>query len=146
MLDEISLESLRASLLALTPAQQLAVESIASGSTHQVAAEHAGVTRETVTRWPGHLPAFQAVGRYRAALLDDRLATARRIRGKALGSIEEALDAGEIDPIVVLKAVGAPSQLSQRTLGPCSTLRSAKLDELFLQCPCRPVMMLFWST
>ena len=116
MLDEISLESLRASLLALTPAQQLAVESIASGSTHQVAAEHAGVTRETVTRWLGHLPAFQAaLGRYRAALLDDQLATARRIRGKALSSIEEALDAGEIDPIVVLKAVGAPQGPTEST-------------------------------
>ena len=44
------LEALRSALLSLTPAQQLAVEALSTGATHQTAGDAAGVTRETVTR------------------------------------------------------------------------------------------------
>lgn len=100
------LDGLRAVLLELTPAQQLAVEALAGGGTQQKAAEAAGVTRETVTRWAGHLPAFRAtLNLFRTAIVTEQIDTARRIRGKALGAIETALDEGRIDPLAVLRVV-----------------------------------------
>ncbi len=100
------LDGLRAVLLELTPAQQLAVEALAGGGTQQKAAEAAGVTRETVTRWAGHLPAFRAtLNLYRTTIVTEQIDTARRIRGKALGAIETALDEGRIDPPALLRVV-----------------------------------------
>ncbi len=64
------------------------------------------MTRETVTRWSGHLPAFKAtLNLYRAALVTEQIDTARRIRGKALTAVETALDEGQIDPLAVLRVV-----------------------------------------
>jgi hypothetical protein len=100
------LKKLRRALLHLTPAQQVAAEALATGATQQAAAEAAGVTRETVTRWAGHVPAFKAtLNRYRHAIATDQIETARRVRGKALAAIEAALDNGEIDPLAVLRTV-----------------------------------------
>lgn len=106
MTNAADLDALRAILLELTPAQQAAVEALATGSTQQAAAEAAGVTRETVTRWAGHVPAFKAtLNLYRAALVTEQIDTARRIRGKALDAVERALDEDRIDPLAVLRAV-----------------------------------------
>lgn len=100
------LETLRAALLGLTPSQQIAIEALAVGVTHEVAAEKAGVTRETITRWAGHLPSFQAaLNLYRTTLVYEQIDTSRRIRGKALCAIETALDEGRIDPLAVLRVV-----------------------------------------
>ncbi len=100
------LNDLQRALLRLTAAQQVAVEALAGGATQQAAAEAAGVTRETVTRWAGHIPAFKAtLNLYRLTLVSEQIDTARRIRGKALNAIETALDAGEIDPLAVLRVV-----------------------------------------
>lgn len=100
------LEALRSALLSLTPAQQIAVEALSTGATHHIAAKKAGVTRETVTRWAGHLPAFQAtLNLYRATIIADQIDTARRIRGKALDAVESAVDNGTIDPLAVLRVI-----------------------------------------
>lgn len=99
---------LRAALVELTPAQAVAVEAIATGSTHAEAAEAAGVARETVTRWSNHHPGFQvALDRHRHAFAADAAGAALRIRGKALASIERHLDAHPDDYNAALKAVRA---------------------------------------
>ncbi len=107
------LDGLRAALLELTPAQQVAVEALAAGATHEEAGKAAGVTRETVTRWSGHVPAFKAtLNLYRATLVTEQIDTARRIRGKALSAVEIALDEGQIDPLAVLRVVSdAPASI-----------------------------------
>ena len=51
VLEAARFETLRAALVDLTPAQALAVDALAIGSTHAQAVEIAGVTRENVTRW-----------------------------------------------------------------------------------------------
>ena len=100
------LQDLRRALLELNPAQQVAVEALCSGSSQQTAAEAAGVSRETVTRWLGHLPAFKAtLNLYRATIASEQVDAARRIRGKALRLVEDALDHGDIDPLAVLRVV-----------------------------------------
>jgi hypothetical protein len=106
MATSTDLEDLRAALLGLTPAQQLAVEALAVGVTHEEAANKAGVTRETITRWAGHLPSFKAaLNLYRSTLVHEQIDTSRRIRGKALCAVETALDEGRIDPLAVLRVV-----------------------------------------
>lgn len=119
-----TLEELRASLLRLTTQQQIAVEALATGATHQEAADRSRVSRETVTKWTCNLPAFKAaLNRYRLALAWEQYDLARRVRGKALGAIETALDLGQIDPIAVLRVVGE----TRVPLG--STIAESILDE-----------------
>lgn len=123
MTSPTTLGALRGALLQLTASQQVAVEALAGGATQQAAADAAGVTRETVTRWAGHVPSFKAtLNLYRLTLVADQIDTARRIRGKALNAIESALDAGEIDPLAVLRAVAD----TPASIGP--TLPEAILD------------------
>jgi len=101
-----NLEALREALVSLTPTQQVAVEALIAGGTHQSAAEAAGVSRETVTRWAGHLPAFQAtLNLYRATIVRDQIDIARRIRGKALSAVEAGIDDGSVDPLAVLRVL-----------------------------------------
>ncbi len=110
-LEVTRLDALRAALVELTPAHALAVEALATGSTHAQAAEAAGVTRETVTRWVNHHPGFRAaLDRYRHALAEENAAAAGRIRGKALATVERHLDDGADLPtaLAVLRAVPAP--------------------------------------
>jgi len=117
------LDHLRSALLELTPAQQVAVEALAVGATQQATAEAVGVTRETVTRWAAHVPAFKAtLNLYRATIVTEQIDTARRVRGKALTAIEKALDQGKIDPLAVLRVVAD----SPASIGP--TIPEAVLD------------------
>jgi DNA-binding XRE family transcriptional regulator len=105
------LDDLRAALVDLTPAQALAVDALATGSTQSEAAEIAGVTRETVNRWVNHHPGFRAaLDRYRHALAEENATAAGRIRGKALAIVERHLDDGADLPtaLAVLRAVPAP--------------------------------------
>jgi len=104
---------LRTALLELTPGQQIAAETVASGATHAAAAEAAGVHRETVTRWAGHHPAFRAtLNLYRATLAAEQSDTARRIRGRALAILEAQLDTADVPTaLAVLRVVQAqPSE------------------------------------
>jgi hypothetical protein len=105
------LAHLRAALVSLTPAQAIAADALATGSTHEAAAELAGVTRETVTRWANHHPAFRAaLDSYRHALAAEQADTARRLRGKALAVVERRLDDDADLPtaLAVLRALPAP--------------------------------------
>jgi hypothetical protein len=119
-----TIEDLRLALVALTPAQQVAAEALAQGATQQAAADAANVARETVTRWAGHIPAFQAtLNLYRVTLATEQVDTARRIRGKALAKVEAGLDDGRIDPLAVLRVVG---EVAPAAIGP--TMPEAILD------------------
>lgn len=123
MSSDHELDRLRSALLTLSPAQQVAVEALSGGATQAVAAEAAGVTRETVTRWAGYLPAFRAsLNLFRATIITEQIDAARRIRGKALTAVEKALDKGEIDPLAVLRALGDATS----SVGP--TVPEALLD------------------
>ncbi len=105
-----NLSSLRDALVALTPAQQAAADTLAAGGTHREAADAAGVARETVTRWSGHLPAFRAaLNLYRSTSAAEQIDAVHRVRGKALAAIEAALDEGTIDPVPILRLLAAPS-------------------------------------
>lgn len=105
-------DPIRAALLTLTPAQQTAAETLATGGTHAEAAEAAAVARETVTRWAGHHPAFRAaLALYRSTLATEQADRARRIRAKALDAVEAGLKSGSIDPLAVLRTVQAASEL-----------------------------------
>lgn len=119
-----TVEDLRLALVSLTPAQQVAAEALAHGATQQAAADAAHVTRETVTRWAGHVPAFQAtLNLYRMTLATEQIDAARRIRGKALAKVEAGLDDGNIDPLAVLRVVG---EVAPAAIG--STMPEAILD------------------
>lgn len=104
------LDALRTALVELTPAQALAVDAIAAGSTHEDAAEAAGVTRETVNRWANHHPGFQsAVDRYRHVLADELAMAACRLRAKAIMVIDHHLEADDLSAaLTVLRAVQPP--------------------------------------
>jgi hypothetical protein len=85
------------SLHELTPAQVLAVAALASGQTHEKAAEAAGVHRVSVTRWANHHPAFQAeLNRLRAEAAAEVRAKVVRLTNLAIDIVEQALtDGGE---------------------------------------------------
>jgi hypothetical protein len=86
------------SLHRLTPAQVLAVTSLAGGATHQEAAEAAGVHRVTVTRWTKHHPEVIAeLNRIRADAAIEAHAQVVRVSRAALGVIEDAVRAGSVD-------------------------------------------------
>jgi hypothetical protein len=77
-------DRLRGALVTVTPRQQIAVELLASGSTHAAAAEAAGVTRERVTIWAGHHRGFRAaLDLCRVTLATEQTARMARIREKA---------------------------------------------------------------
>ena len=107
---DLDLNDLRTALIVLTPAQQSAVEALATGATRDDAADAAGVERETVSRWANHHPGFRtALNLYRSTLAMDQADLARRIRGKALDVIERHLDNADLAAaLAVLRAVPAP--------------------------------------
>jgi transposase-like protein len=107
------LDALRAALVKVTPRQQIAAEALAGGATHAVAAEAAGVARETVTKWAGHHHGFRAaLDLYRESLATEQTARMTRIREKALATIEKRLDdeaTSLTDAVTVLRVVPPPS-------------------------------------
>lgn len=132
------LEQLRAALLGLTPAQQVAVEALVGDATHAAAAEASGVTRETVTRWAGHLPAFRAtMNLCRAAIVAEQIDVARRIRGKAMAAVELALDKGQIDPLAVLRTLGDSTSSVGHTIP--EEILDAELNKTRLALPPMPL-------
>ncbi len=81
----------------LSPKQLHAVEVLTSGGSHTAAAQAAGVNRVTITRWANHHPAFVAeMNRGHLAALEDHRANVERVTGKAMGVIEQAIDAGDV--------------------------------------------------
>ena len=104
------LDAVRAALLSLTPAQQAAVEALATGATHREAADIAGVCRETVTGWVGHHPGVRAaLETVRVALATEQANKARAIRGRALAVVEAHLDGADLPmALAVLRAIPVP--------------------------------------
>lgn len=102
---------LRAALIELTPSQRSAIEALAAGATHADAAEVAGVARETVTRWSGHHPGFQAAqNMYAAAIALEQSDRIRQILGKALAVIDRELDDADLgQALAVIKAIPFPA-------------------------------------
>jgi hypothetical protein len=91
----------------LSPAQELALNALMAGSRVTDAAAAAGVNRSTLHRWMGE-PAFLAAhnGR-RLELAASASAKLLNLREKALGAVEQALDAGDARvAVAVLKGVG----------------------------------------
>lgn len=132
-------EQLRAALLDLAPAKAIAAEALATGSTHAAAADAAGVTRETVTRWAGHHPGFRAaLDLYRATLAAETAETARRLRRKALDAAEAALDAGTLDPLALLRAVPEPPTSVPSSPLTAAELLDAALNRTRVNLPPRP--------
>lgn len=114
MTQHSALTELRAALLHLSPAQQAAVEALAAGATHEDAAAAAGVARETVTRWVGHHCAVRAaLNLHRAVAAEEQLDRTLRIRAKALTAVEDALDAGTLEPLAVLRTIPPPPPQAQ---------------------------------
>lgn len=103
-------DSLRVALLTLSPKQRAALDALASGSTHAEAALGAGVTRETVTRWMNHHPAFRAAYAAQcAALAAEAVEQARAIRSKAAAVVLALLDGADLPTaLAALRAVGPP--------------------------------------
>jgi CRP-like cAMP-binding protein len=106
----------------LSQAQHVAIGSLMTGQTITDAAQAASVTRETVSRWLNHDPAFQAeLGRQRAALhtaVDDRL---RNLTGQALDTLESLMNGGSHDiKFKVALAVLSMADGTRRRIGPTS--------------------------
>lgn len=109
-------EAVREALLKLSSKQSLAVSALAGGSTHAEAAAHAGVQRETVTRWCAHHSAFKAALQLqRFAVATEQRDLSSRVRSKALARIEAAIDSGDLTAAVsALRLIPATELLVPR--------------------------------
>ena len=82
----------------LTPSQAIAVDALAGGATHEMAAKSAGVHRVTVTRWALHHPEFKAeLNRRMSDAADEASALVIRVTNAALVTIEKAMNNGDLD-------------------------------------------------
>lgn len=89
-------EVLMAALTSLRPNQRAALSALAGGATQTEAAEAAGVTRETVTRWNSH-PEFRAAhARLVNALEAESYEKVRMARVKVIDVITARLDAPDV--------------------------------------------------
>lgn len=101
----------------LTPSQAKAVDALAGGSTHEVAARAAGVHRVTVTRWILHHPEFKAeLNRRKADAAAEASALVIRVTTAALATVEQAVNDGDLESafrwlrIVSLTTVTTPPE------------------------------------
>jgi hypothetical protein len=129
----------------LSPAQEQAVGLVLAGRCDREVAEAVGVARGTVWRWRHEDPVFiAALNRERQALAEAMTERLRSIRDKALGVVEEALDAGDVGAALAITRVLAASLPPIRALGATTAAgverqweaarrdaeRAAELDEL----------------
>lgn len=106
---------LREALSTLSPSQITAVRMLTEGASQTQAAEAAGCTRETLSRWLTHHPGVRvALVEAQIALMSEHALAAARVRtrateaaGRALTVLMDRLDADDpdTDPIAVLRAV-----------------------------------------
>ena len=106
-----SSQELRGSNLSIE--QLNAIDILVNGKTDQETAQSVGVARETVTRWQNNNPYFAAeLNKQRRSIWaasHDRL---RSLAGKAVDTLEAALDAGDSRTAVeVMKAIGLYGQV-----------------------------------
>lgn len=103
-------ETLRDALLTVSSKQRAALDALATGSTHAEAADSAGVSRETVSRWLNHHPAFRtAYAAQCSALAAEAVERCRAIRAKASAVVLAKLDDADLPTaLAALRAVGPP--------------------------------------
>ena len=103
----------------LTPSQAIAVDALAGGATHDMAAKAAGVHRVTVTRWTLHHPEFKAeLNRRMSDAADEASALVIRVTNAALATIEKAMHKGDLDAafqMAPIRAVGDRDLSTRRT-------------------------------
>lgn len=135
MSDSSPLGDPEAALLSLTPAQALAVEALVAGKSHGEAAVIAMVSRETVSRWAEQHPAFKAaLNAWRLSLAIEQCDHLRRLRGKALGVVEDALDRGDVrTALAILRVLATPAVVVPMTVGPSDP--NAVLDMMAARLP-----------
>ena len=121
--------ALREALTGLKPSQAIAVEALATGSTHAEAALAAGVERETVSRWLGHHPGFQAaLEAFRSASAAEQADRTRELRNRAVDVLTAVLETGEPDPRLALAVLHATSpEVERRPRTARQLLREAEL-------------------
>ena len=84
-------------LTTTTPAQELAIDVLASGGTTTDAADAADVTRQTVSKWRNHHPGFKAeLNTRRRELNHERADRIRDLDAQALATVAEAIDDGNV--------------------------------------------------
>src|SRR5580700_2445664 len=103
----------------LNQRQHLALAALAGGSTHQVAAEAAGVHRVTVTAWANHHPAFIAeLNRSRADAAAQALGQVKRLTSAALDAVEEAVRSGDVQAALKWLALAPLPSAADHYVGP----------------------------
>ncbi len=97
----------------LSVEQLNAIDVLVQGRTDQETAETVGVGRETVTRWRNDNPHFTAeLNRQRRLIWGDSHDRLRALAGKAVDTLEVALDEGDSRVAMeVLKAIGLSGQV-----------------------------------
>jgi hypothetical protein len=114
----------------LTPQQETAVDLLASGKTVTDTAQAIEVTRQTVSEWLNHHPAFQAaLNQRRQELWEGVIDTLRGLLPKALDVLKQELDGETPLPaaIQVLKSCGIYGAVGRPT-GP-TTPEDAHLEQ-----------------
>lgn len=109
----------RDQLKALTVAQEHALEVLERGRTRQEAADAAGVSRETVSRWDNHHPGFIAERNQRR--LDRRRAFADEVRAiddLALANVRKAVEEGDTAASLVWLRHISPRIAAEEPIGP----------------------------
>jgi len=109
-------------LSTLSAKQLTAVAALVNGSTHNEAAQLAGVSRETVSRWCSKHPAFRvalndsyiAVFTEHSIALSELRTTAINITKTALEELLTAIEAKQIDPVAAIRALTPFLSLPER--------------------------------
>lgn len=96
--------------------QDLAIGALLTGASDSEAAEHAGVSRETLNRWKNTRPSFAAeLNRRRAMIWESQVEALRALVPKAVRALEAGLDDDDVRTrmraaSLVLKAVGISAE------------------------------------
>lgn len=107
------------SLLKLTPTQVIAVDVLDRGGTQTEAAELAGVSRVTVSRWVHHHPAFLAELNRRIVERAHRVTTqADELTLKAMTVLSRAIDEGDTSAAIQWLRLLGPTALSIQSREP----------------------------
>lgn len=103
----------------LTSAQSLAASAIGTGTSHQKAAEVAGVHRVTVTNWSNHHPEFIAeVNRIRSDIADEVRADCDRLTRSAIDLVAKRIADGDVQSAFKWLKISPPETLLARGGGP----------------------------
>ena len=103
------------SLLKLTPAQALAADVLDAGGSQSEAAEMAGVSRVTISRWTHHHPAFVAELNRRYIERAGRVATrVDELTSKAMELVAKSVEQGDTSVAIQWLRILGPLGLKNR--------------------------------